>query len=117
MNKIIFTALLGLTLSGCDVPDLAKLTEKQAPIITLGMGAEVQIDDAKTAKVYGSDACHSELESGPLNHCTRLAGDAVQVTLVSDSGQWSEVWDINQANDKMTLTRPNGYSVRLVSSN
>lgn len=79
------------------------------PIVYIASGSEMLISDNETAKVYGSDNCPYQLE---LNHCVKLTGESVLVTLVTNNKQWSENWILKNENKRFSLIRPNGFIVR-----
>ncbi|ARM86261.1 hypothetical protein [Marinobacter salarius] len=109
-------AVIFLMLAGCDQVHEV-MAEQRKPNVMLGAGAQVQIGEKKTAKVFGPDQCETGFEdddtSDDVRGCTLLTGnDKVQVTLVFDGVKLKETWTVITDNDRYTLVRPNGYLIR-----
>lgn len=103
-------------LAGCDQVQEV-MGNQRHPDVILGAGAELQIGDNRTAKVYGPDLCETgfgdDNPSGDVPGCTLLTGNnEVEVTLHTRDGKIQETWTVIQDNDRYTLVRPNGYLIR-----
>ncbi|MDX1553686.1 hypothetical protein [Marinobacter manganoxydans] len=113
--KGLLAALLTM-LVGCD--QVQEIMDNQPkPDVMLGAGIEVQIDDDRTARVFGPDHCETGFgDNDPSNDepgCTLLTGnDRVQVTLLVDDRKIQETWTVTRDNDRYTIARPNGYLIR-----
>lgn len=117
MKRIMgLLAVILMMLVGCDQAQEV-IADQQQPNVMLGAGAEVQIGENKTAKVFGTDQCETGYgDDDPTDDvpgCTLLTGnDNVQVTLVLDDRELQETWTVTREDDRYSLARPNGYLIR-----
>lgn len=116
MTRMILLGALLTMLAGCDKVHEVMANQPQ-PNVMLGAGAEVQISENKTAKVFGPDLCEMGFgDDDPIDDvpgCTLLTGkDQVKVTLLVEDEKLQETWAVARDNDRYTLVRPNGYLIR-----